>query len=235
MSSSATQIPAANAAPKVALKVWDWPVRLFHWSLAALALAALITAKLRGDAMVWHMRCGFAILALVLFRILWGFAGSYHARFGSFVRRPAHVVDYAKAVAGRDHPPSVGHNPVGGWSVVALLLVLLVQACTGLFANDDITTDGPLVKLVTKELSDTLTKLHHRNFWLLSGLIALHLGAVFYHLVVLKDNLIRPMLTGVKHLPGDIVGDDASEPATGRALLLLALCSFAVWWVVNKL
>ncbi len=218
-----------------AVPVWDAAVRLFHWTLVALVVTAVVTAKLGGNAMTWHMRSGFAILALVLFRILWGFAGSRHARFGSFVRGPRAVLAYVQALRAGAHPPVAGHNPLGGWSVVALLLVLLVQATTGLFSNDDIATDGPLVKLVTKDLSDTITGLHHRNVWLIGGLVAMHLGAVLYHLLVLRDNLIHPMVTGVKRLPAALAaGSDAPAPMT-RAVVLLGLCALAVWWVVTKL
>ncbi len=218
----------------LAVPVWDVAVRLFHWTLVALVVAAVVTAQLGGNAMVWHMRSGFAVLVLVLFRILWGFAGSQHARFASFVRGPGEVIAYARAFAGGAHPTFAGHNPLGGWSVVALLVVLLAQATTGLFSNDDIATDGPLVKLVSKALSDTITGLHHRNAWLIGGLVALHLGAVFYHQLVLRDNLIHPMVTGVKRLPATFAtGADAPVPML-RAVVLFGLCALAVWWVVTK-
>lgn len=224
----------AAAADGRAVPVWDAAVRLFHWTLVALVVTAVVTAQLGGNAMVWHMRSGFAILALVLFRILWGFAGSRHARFASFVRGPGEVIAYLRAFAGGAHPTFAGHNPLGGWSVVALLVVLLAQATTGLFSNDDIATDGPLVKLVSKALSDTITGLHHRNAWLIGGLVALHLGAVFYHLLVLRDNLIRPMVSGVKRLPATFpAGGDVPVPMA-RAAVLFALCALVVWWVVTK-
>ncbi len=214
--------------------VWDVAVRLFHWTLVVLVVTAVVTAKLGGNAMVWHMRSGFAILALVLFRILWGFAGSRHARFASFVRGPREVIAYARAFGAGAHPAVAGHNPLGGWSVVALLLVLLAQATTGLFANDDIATDGPLVKLVTKDLSDTITGLHHRNVWLIGGLVAMHLGAVFYHLLVLRDNLIQPMVTGVKRLPAALAAGSNAPAPMARAIVLFGLCALAVWGVVTK-
>jgi cytochrome b len=194
----------------------------------------VVTAKIGGNAMVWHLRAGFAILALVLFRILWGFTGSRHARFANFLRGPTAVIDYAKCFVTGSHSVVVGHNPLGGWSVVALLAVLLVQVTTGLFANDDIATDGPLVKLISKDLSDTITGYHHRNLWLVGGLVALHLSAVFFHLLALKDNLIRPMVNGVKQLPLRWAGNGAGPVSHARALVLFALCVLAVGWLVAR-
>lgn len=223
-----------TAAETATVKVWDRPVRLVHWSLVVLVVAAVVTAKMRGGAMVWHLRCGFAILTLVLFRILWGFAGSHHARFASFLRGPATVVDYASRLAAKRPPASVGHNPLGGWSVVALLVLLLLQAGTGLFANDDVMTDGPLVKFIGKDLSDTVTRYHQRNFWAIAVLVALHVAAVLFHLLALKDNLIRPMVTGVKELPRGATGGPVRETPVLRAIVLLALCAAAVWWLVTR-
>jgi cytochrome b len=233
---------ADESAPAVApvedivvVQVWDWPVRLFHWSIVVLVAAAVITAKLGGNAMVWHMRAGFAILALVLFRILWGFAGSRHARFASFLRGPRPILDYLRSTAKGRHPVSIGHNPLGGWSVVALLAVLLIQATTGLFANDDIATDGPLVKFITKDLSDTFTRYHHRNVWALGGLIGLHVAAVAFHLLVVKENLVRPMLHGKKRLHRSLAAQGVDKVPHLRAVVLLASSAFVVWWTVSRL
>jgi cytochrome b len=219
----------------VVVQVWDWPVRLFHWSIVVLAVVAVISAKLGGNAMVWHLRAGFAILALVLFRILWGFAGSRHARFASFLRGPRPILDYLRSTAKGRHPVSIGHNPLGGWSVVALLAVLLIQATTGLFANDDIATDGPLVKFITKDLSDTFTRFHHLNVWALGGLVALHLSAVAFHLLVVKENLVRPMVHGKKRLHRSLAAQGVDNVPHVRAVVLLAASVFVVWWTVSRL
>jgi cytochrome b len=235
MANDTRQDNAAASAERVTVPVWDWPVRLFHWGVVALVVVAVVTAKIGGNAMEWHMRAGMTILALVLFRILWGLAGSHHARFASFVRGPAAVIAYAKSIARRSPEVHVGHNPLGGWSVIALLAILLVQATTGLFSNDDIATDGPLVRLVTKETSDRITSLHHLNLWALAALVAVHIGAVAFHLVALKENLIPPMLTGVKKLPTHHAQTGAGSTPNVRALVLLALAASAVWWIVKKL
>jgi cytochrome b len=219
----------------VTVAVWDWPVRVCHWSIVALVIVAVVTANIGGNAMAWHMRAGMAILALVLFRLLWGVAGSRHARFANFVRGPGAVRRYAKSMLTARHERYLGHNPLAGWWVVAMLLVLLAQATSGLFANDDIATDGPLVHLIGKDTSDAITTFHHRNLWVLATLVTLHLAAIAYHLVAVRENLVRPMITGVKQVPSSRAEAGAEPTPTLRALVLLALAAFGVWWVVARL
>jgi cytochrome b len=230
------QIPSPSTVDTtVTVAVWDWPVRVCHWSIVALVIVAVVTAKIGGNAMVWHMRAGMAILALVLFRLLWGVAGTRHARFTSFVRGPGTVLRYAKSMLTARHERYIGHNPLGGWWVVAMMLVLLAQVTSGLFANDDIATDGPLVRLISKDRSDAITAIHHRNLWVLATLVTLHLAAIAYHLVAVRDNLVRAMITGVKQVPALRAGSEAEPTPTLRALVLLALAAFVVWWIVNRL
>ena len=151
--------------------------------------------------MTWHMYSGYAILTLVLFRIAWGVVGSTHARFSSFIYGPSRVIAYVFKRPLLRSVTYLGHNALGGWMVVVLLVCLLVQAGTGLFANDDIVTDGPLVKWISKELSDRITGMHHLGFNVLLALAALHIGGALFYLFVKKDNLIAPMFTGVKKVP----------------------------------
>ena len=217
------------------VKVWDVPVRLFHWLLVLLVAFQYLSAKMKGDWMTWHMYSGYAILALVLFRVLWGFAGSSTARFSTFVAGPAACLEFAKKVLSRAPAPYASHNPLGGWMVVVLLLALVVQAGTGLFANDDIATEGPLANLVSKELSDRLTLVHYWNFNLLLLLVGLHIAAVLYHWGVLKENLIGAMFTGVKRLPSNFAGAAAARVASPwLALVLLALAALAVYLIVKR-
>ncbi len=178
------------------IRVWDLPVRIFHWALVILVGVSLYTGFTGGfTAMDYHMLSGYSILALVVFRILWGIAGTRHARFTSFVKGPAAVLDYL-----RHGETPVGHNPLGALSVLALLVVLLVQAMTGLFANDDIMTEGPLTHLVSYETSRYLTWVHEINRWVLIGLICLHVAAIAWYELVRKERLTRAMLTGHKNL-----------------------------------
>lgn len=218
----------ATANTKV--RVWDAPVRLFHWLLVLLVCFSVVTAQIGGNWMDWHKRSGYAILTLVLFRIVWGFIGSCHARFGSFLRGPRAVVAYVGELLGRrPAQPHLGHNPLGGWSVVLMLLALLVQVGTGLFANDDIATEGPLYQLVSKETSDFLTSIHHLNLWLLGALIAVHVLAIVAYLVK-GENLIRPMFTGDKIVASPV----NAEPARSwLALVMLLLCALLVYALIN--
>src|SRR5450631_1788066 len=222
-----------DSADPVAIRVWDWPVRLVHWAMVLLLIALLITANIGGNAMAWHMRAGEAMLALVLFRVVWGFVGSRYARFSSFVRGPRAVIAYARSVFTPLHEVHVGHNPLGGWMVIALLLALLFQTGTGLFTNDDVLTEGPLVRLITKDLSDTITGLHHRNAWIVIALATAHIGAVLFYLIALKENLIKPMVHGTKTLPvahAVVAVDTANNiKATG----LFVACATAVWLLVT--
>ena len=186
-----------------AVKVWDLPTRLFHWTLVALMIAQWLTAE-QSSTMDWHVWGGYAVLALVLFRLVWGFVGSETARFADFMRGPSAALDYFKALRRGETPHYFGHNPMGAWSIVALLTLLLIQAGTGLFANDDILIEGPLYAWVSKGTSDWLTTIHKLNFNLLLLVIAIHLSAVLFYLLVKHENLIHPMLSGLKQSPAGI-------------------------------
>jgi len=218
------------------VKVWDTPVRLFHWLLVLLFAFQIFSANVKGDWMVWHMRSGYAILALVLFRILWGFAGSSSARFAGFLAGPSASLGFVKKLLTRAPAPYPSHNPLGGWMVLALLLALLFQVGTGLFANDDILIEGPLFNLVSKATSDQLTSWHYWNVNLLLLLVAVHVIAVGYHAVVMKENLIGAMFTGVKHMPASAAGSMAARLASPwLALVLFAVAALAVFLVVKRI
>lgn len=180
----------------VSVRVWDLPVRLFHWGLVALLAFQFWSGKTGGNAMEYHMAAGYLILALVLFRITWGFAGSMHARFASFLTGPGPAIAYAGRLLSKSPAPVAGHNPLGGWMVVVMLISLLVQAGTGLFSNDDIATEGPLAGLISKALSDRLTTIHAWNFKLLLVLSVLHVAAVLFHVLAKKENLVGAMVQG---------------------------------------
>jgi cytochrome b len=225
-----------DGPPSVTVAVWDWPVRVVHWAMVALVVTLLTTGLIGGDTLlVWHMRAGETLLALVLFRVLWGFAGSRNARFATFVRGPAAVAAYARSMRRPGRHAYASHNPLGGWMTVAILVVLLLQAGTGLFTNDDVLTEGPLARLVTKDMSDAISTLHRRGWWLVSGLALVHIVAVLSYLVVLKDNLVGAMASGRKRLPVAIGRPDDAAASSTRAAVLLALCAAVVWWTVNRL
>jgi len=222
--------------PLRAVKIWDLPVRLFHWALVCLLAFMFWSGKTGGNAMEYHMYAGYWVLALVLFRVMWGFLGSTHARFSDFLAGPGRAVAFAKRLMSKAPASVAGHNPLGGWMVLLLLLSLLVQTGTGLFANDDIAAEGPLFGLVSKQLSDKLSTIHSWNFNLLLALSAIHIAAVLFHVFVKKENLVAAMFTGVKNLEA---GDDARFPAarfvsSWWALALFVLAFVAVVLIVKR-
>lgn len=217
---------------KVTIRVWDLPVRIFHWLVAVLVLSAWITKEIGGNAMTYHMWIGYTVLALVLFRLIWGFVGSRHARFSDFVRGPVTVIRYVFGSSKTPGSVSHGHNPAGGWSVLALLTCLLVQAVTGLFANDEIVVEGPLVSRVGQDVSNWITTIHRYNFNVLLGLIGLHIAAVFFYLFAKRENLILPMITGRKRVPREHA-TEGNAVGVWRAAIVLALCAGAVAAVLN--
>jgi len=223
-----------HAESTISTPAWDVPVRLFHWALVLLVLGSVVTGLTGGNAMVWHMRFGYAILALVVFRVLWGFLGSSTARFSDFLYGPRRVIVFTGAILRRREAPYLGHNPLGGWMVLVFLAALLFQASSGLFANDDIATEGPLYAFVGKDLSDQLTSLHKLNVKLLYGLVAVHVAAVLFHWAARGENLVRPMFSGSKQLPPHAPGVPARFVGIGRAAVLAILSGLAVWLLVTQ-
>jgi cytochrome b len=213
--------------------VWDVPVRLFHWTLLALMVGLFVTAEVLDDGIDIHARLGMAVLALVMFRVVWGIVGSSYARFSQFVRGPGAAMAYARTLFVRQHDFVPGHNPLGGWMVVMLLVLIMLQAVLGLYANDDILFEGPLMYLVSKETSDLLTELHEVVFHVLLVLVVLHVAAVLWHRFFKGDNLVSAMFTGYKALPLGAEAENASGGGVLRALVVLVLCAAAVWWVAG--
>ena len=212
------------------VKVWDLPVRLFHWSLVVLVVFSFTTGNLGGDWMEWHLRSGYSILALVLFRIVWGLTGSQTARFSEFVHGPKRVLGYARSLLRGSAPFHAGHNPMGGLMIVLLLSLLAVQTTTGLFADDEVATRGPLTDKVSDAMVRLFTRVHRINVKVLVACVALHICAALYYLMAKKDNLIKPLITGTKAIP-----DDHPAPAlSGHApavIILVVAAAFVVWLV----
>jgi cytochrome b len=211
--------------------VWDLPTRLFHWLLVCLVAVSFATVEIGGNAMRVHTWSGFTILALVLFRVVWGFFGSTPSRFGTFLVGPRRVIAYALALLRPDGPHHLTHNPLGGWSVVAMLAVMLLQAATGLFASDDIMTQGPLNRHVSSGVGRLLTEIHELNAGVILALAAVHLAAVLFHLVYKQDNLIRPMITGRKPWTGP--AEEIRMAPLWLAAVVAALAAGAVCLLVS--
>lgn len=214
--------------------VWDLPLRLFHWLLAGAIGVSLYTGLSGGfEEMDWHQRCGYLVLGLVAFRLLWGFLGGRHARFASFLAPPGRVLAYARAMEARRPPRTTGHNPLAGWTISLTLLAIAVQAVTGLFASDDLFVEGPLVHLVSGETVSTMTRIHGWGQWTVGVLVALHLLAVTVHSEVFNERIVGPMITGRSRDAAAGEGDEDSR--LPLALGLAAVVAAAVWWVVTKL
>ena len=213
------------------VRVWDLPLRLFHWALVVLVSAAIITGNLGGEYMDAHFYCAYAILALLLFRLIWGVAGSVYARFASFLAGPRAVLAYLKTAASSSAEHRPGHNPLGGWSVVAMLTVLLLQVGSGLFSNDDIAREGPLAILVSRDWSATLTWFHTEvSINILYGLIGLHVLAIAYYALRKKINLVGPMLSGDMQTTLDVPAAQDTRWLRLRGLLIFLLCCAVIYF-----
>ena len=213
------------------VRVWDLPTRVFHWLLVLAVIGLVITGKLGGNALVWHMRLGLGVFTLLCFRLVWGLVGGRWSRFASFVHAPATVLRYLRGQARPGEHLDVGHNPLGAGSVLALLGLLMLQVGTGLLADDEISSTGPLNKYVANA-TGLLATGWHKNVgqWLLLALVALHLGAIIFYRWR-GQNLVTPMITGDKALPP---GVPASRDSAGTRLLALAVlagCVAAAGWI----
>ncbi len=214
------------------IRVWDLPTRLFHWTLAVAVLGLVVTANLGGNWMIWHMRLGYSVFALLLFRFVWGFVGGRWSRFTHFVYGPAQVLRYIRGQGNQTQ--AVGHSPLGALSVFALLFMLSAQVGTGLFSDDEIAFFGPLVSLVSSDTVALLTW-YHKNIGkpALIGLVVLHILAVLYYRFVKRSDLLGAMIGGDKLL--DHHTENSADGPRERllAVLVLALCVMAVWWVTG--
>lgn len=224
--------PAApNDLPR---KVWDLPVRITHWLLVVGIAGSYLTNELGIEYFRYHLWFGYAVVVLVIFRILWGIVGTRHARFASFIRGPVSTWRYAREALRGRLPSTPGHNPLGAWMVLLLLAALLAQALTGLFANDEIFNTGPLYGYISDDLSLALTSWHRRLFdWILIA-VALHVLAVLGHRLFAGQDLVGPMFTGRK--PANLVpeGEAISSSRSWLAVLLvLALVALISWLVAQ--
>lgn len=216
------------------VRVWDLPTRTFHWVLAACVIGSIVSAKIGGNAMVWHFRLGYVVFTLLAFRVLWGLVGGRWSRFASFIYAPATTLRYLRGQSRADEHHEVGHNPLGAFSVFGLLAILAAQIGTGLFADDEISNTGPLIKFVSGATSSLLTSWHKTyGQWLIITLVLLHIAAIVYYLVRKRQNLVRPMLVGDKPLAPDVPASVDTGASRSLALALLAACAALVAWIVN--
>lgn len=216
------------------VRVWDLPTRLFHWVLAAAVIAAVITAKVGGSAMVWHTRLGLAVLALLVFRVAWGFVGGHWSRFAAFAYGPGSVRAYLRGDAGPQGRYEVGHNPLGALSVFALLALLVAQVATGLVADDEVATVGPLNRFVEATLALKATAWHERvGQYLIIALVVAHVGAVLYHLRIKKRNLIAPMWHGDKRVAPGVPASEDGWPQRALAVVVAGVGLALAGWIAR--
>jgi cytochrome b len=202
------------------MKVWDAPVRLFHWAMVVLIFLAWATQEY--DHMEWHMWIGYTILTLLLFRIVWGFIGSDTARFSRFLQSPVAALRHLAHLRRREPDLEIGHNAAGGWMVLVMLALIGVQAGTGLFSNDDANTEGPLMHLVSKGQSNWLSHIHSLNFTFIEGVIVLHVLAIVAYAVLKRQNLVGPMVSGTKLIPEDAAAPRLVSPVWAVVTLAVA-------------
>jgi len=211
------------------VRIWDLPTRLFHWSLVATTVGLVVTAKVGGAAMVWHLRLAYVMLTLLLFRVVWGLVGGRWSRFTSFVYSPARLWRY---VRGKEEGESPGHSPLGALSVFALLTVLLLQEISGMASDDEIAFTGPLARFLPGRWVGLATWWHKDvGQYVLYGIIGLHLLAIVFYVLIRRHTLVRPMLHGDKQLPHAVPASRDDAASRALAAVVLAACGACAWWV----
>jgi len=225
---------------KKIIRVWDLPIRLCHWLLVVFITASFVTINLGDEFTQWHAYFGYSILTLLVFRVIWGFVGSTHARFASFFPSKKAIFDYLSGSS----PRVLGHNPIGAISIVVLLLVLSIQVVTGLFIDDEVSFQGPLAKYVSSSVSSLLSGIHEGNQVVILMLIAIHIAAIIFYKKFKREDLIKPMISGdkeidpseeAKYLPADL-GRASKDGGLQRtfALILLSLIAITVGFLISK-
>ncbi len=217
---------ADERLPTTLRRVWDLPTRIFHWVLFLAVVGLVISGKVGGNAIEWHMRLGHLVLALLVFRLVWGLVGGHWSRFWSFLYAPTTLLAYLRGHRGPQGRWEAGHSPTGALSVFALLGLLGLQVATGLVADDEIATTGPLYRFVSSATSARATAWHADiGSWLLIGLIVLHIAAIAYYTFVKRQALVPAMLHGDKHLPPafEASRDDAFTRLAAGAIFALAV------------
>jgi cytochrome b len=209
--------------------VWDIPVRLFHWLLVFCLFGQWLTVEVLDDAMHIHFYIGYFTLGLIIFRLIWGFVGTKYAKFNSFIAGPKAILNYLQSLAAKQKSCTTGHNPLGGLLLPAVLLLVGLQAISGLFTSDDIVSSGPYYDSVNNEIQKRMQWLHHNIFDVLIGLAIIHLFAIAWYRWALKQNLITPMLTGKKVVEAS---DAIAHSKLVKAFILAVVVGLFVYWLV---
>jgi len=217
-----------DAGPTVRVRVWDLPTRIFHWVLGIAVIAQLATGL--SGLMEWHFRNGYLLLALLLFRLIWGFIGGHWSRFASFLHSPAAVVQY---VRGRAHPDQlIGHTPLGALSVFALLIFLIAQVATGLVSDDEVSASGPLTRFVSSATVSLASTWHVAiGKWVVLALVVLHILAIVFYVAVRHQHLVKPMISGDRLLTHKAQASRDNVGTRLLALLIFACCLAFAYWI----
>jgi len=221
--------PPQPRIPNLLMRVWDAPTRLFHWAIVVLMVFSYVCIQREWTQL--HFISGYAVLALLLFRIAWGFVGSETSRFRMFLRNPVEGLRHLAAFGKREPDTEIGHNAAGGWMVLAMLAALVVQVATGLFSNNDIDAKGPLAHRVSKATSDWISGLHAASFYVLLALVVLHILAIIAYAAFKRHDLVRAMVTGKKRLPANLRQPRFASPVLAAGIL--AASAAAVWVLVR--
>lgn len=214
------------------VRIWDLPTRIFHWTLASCVLLLILTGSVGGNAMVWHFRLGYLVFSLIIFRVLWGLVGGYWSRWLQLPLSPRKVWAY---LHGRSEQHDlIGHNPLGSWSVLTMVLILGLQVSTGLVSDDEIANAGPLTSLVSETWVSLATFWHKAwGKWIIIALVIVHVMAVLWHQYRHRQALLQAMLHGDKILKFN-PRSSLDTPATRFSALIIALASFVlVRWVIG--
>jgi cytochrome b len=227
-------VPSPESHARVVrVRVWDAPTRLVHWTFVLLVATSWWTAE--NDALEWHRYSGYALLGLLLFRVYWGFAGSSTARFSDFVKGPGAVWAYLKTLRSQAGATFIGHNPLGGWSVLLLLATMIAQVALGLFAVDvDGIESGPLSHLVSFDTGRACAQVHENLFNVLLTLIALHVLAVVFYLLYKRQNLIAPMISGSREVQV-VQAPEIRSVSPLRLILGILAAALLAWYVARGL
>lgn len=217
-----------DAGSTVRVRVWDLPTRVFHWVLA-LAIVCQFATGFAG-LMEWHFRSGYLLLALLLFRVVWGLVGGHWSRFSSFLHAPAALKDYLRGQASPDH--LVGHTPLGALSVFAMLAFLVAQVVTGLVSDDEVSASGPLTRFVSDATVHLASTWHGAiGVWIVLALAVLHLLAILFYVAVRRQHLVGPMLSGDKLLAHEVQVSRDSFATRALALIIFACCAAFAYWI----
>lgn len=208
--------------------VWDWPIRVSHWLMAFLFTGLIVTGKLQGDLFQYHFYLGYGLSSVIVFRLLYGLYGSKYAKFSQFLKGPKAVFSFMKSMLNGESRVYLGHNPAGGWMVVILLLTLTFQWVSGLFTSDDIFWFGPLNQYASNDWIGQMSWIHHALPNILLALVGLHIAAVLYHELCLKERLTLAMITGKKRT--DIASNfNIKTPRWGVIFSMIIGFSWLIW------